>query len=419
MHNSIALVAEDSTLLGSQIKKNLEEQTPCKILWVRSRSELTETLAREGNKISVAIVNYVLAGAPSGEAIEQTTALGIPTITFTGIVDEAIRARVWSCHVADYVLKDSPYSLDYVVAMVKRIIRNQAIKVMVVDDSSSIREVMGQMLRIHRYQVLTAATGPEALALLENHPETRLVITDYNMPGMDGIALVQKIREKNPKDQMAIIGISAAGDTTMAARFIKNGSNDFLIKKAFLPEEFYCRVTQCIDQLEQLEAIRQAAVRDHMTGLYNRRYFFEMGGKMLAAARRKDEPIACAMVDIDHFKKVNDTYGHQAGDLVLKKVASLLATRCRESDVAARFGGEEFCLLAANVKAENAKMVFESFRNVIAMRPIEIGGGQAIPVTVSIGVCTERSESLDEMIKIADGFLYKAKHEGRNRTICR
>jgi len=419
MENSVVLVAEDSPLLGARIKKHLEERIPYKILWVRSFADLKKILAQEDDKITVAIVNYALTGTTNGEAIHQAISLGIPTITFTGVVDEAIRSQIWSCEVADYVLKDTPYSLDYLASIVKRIVRNKDIKVMVVDDSSSIREAMGRMLKVHRYQVLTADTGQEALALLENHPETRLVIVDHNMPGMNGISLVQKIRCKHPKDELAVIGISAAGDTTMAASFIKNGANDFLIKKAFLPEEFYCRVTQCIDQIEQLDTIRQAAVRDHMTGLYNRRYFFEMGGKILAAARRKEEPIACAMVDIDHFKKVNDTYGHQAGDLVLKKVASLLKGRCRESDIVARLGGEEFCLLTANVKPENAKMVFESFRNVVAMRPIEITDGNKIPVTVSIGVCTERLHCLDDMIKIADANLYKAKNNGRNRTVCR
>ena len=418
MDPKIVLVAEDSPQLGSELKNALEHETAQKIVWVKSHSEAMDILDRFWREITAAVVNYNLPDAPDGETISKTLAKKIPTIAFTGTLDDKVRDRILALKVVDYVLKDSPASLDHVVSMVKRIIKNKRIKTLVVDDSAPVRETISHLLKVHCYQVLTACNGEEALQLLVQNPDIRLAIVDYQMPGMDGVELIRKIRERYSRNELGIIGISGVGNHLIVAKFIKNGANDFIVKQNFLTEEFYCRISQCMDQIEHVASIHNATVKDHLTRLYNRRYFIEMGNKMMAAARRRKDPMVVAMIDIDHFKKINARFGHQTGDFVLQQVASIFHKRCRQSDIIARFGGEEFCFLAYNMDPGHADMFFDMFCNLIETRPVETSSGESIVVTVSIGVCREQLYNLEDMIKKAEANLLKAKEMGRNQVVC-
>ena len=418
MESKSILVAEDSPLLGAGLKNSLEKKTRQKVIWVKSHSEAMDVLVKSWQTIAVAVVNYNLPGAEKGETIAKTLAKGIPTITLAATVDNQVREHVWSLQVVDYVLRDSPTAPGHVVSMVKRLIKNREIKALVVGEPAPVRETISRLLKIHCYQVLTADNGNEALQSLVQNTDIRLVITDYQMPGMDGIQLVQKIRESFSKNNLGIIGISAVDNSLIAAKFIKSGANDFIIKQNFLTEEFYCRISQCMDRIEHVASLRDAAIKDPLTRLYNRRYFFEMGNKMLAAARRKKAPLVVAMIDVDHFKKINENFGHQIGDRVLVQISSLIQRRCRQSDILARFGGEEFCFLAYNMDPRHAQMFFDMFCTLVEARPIEISSGECIPVTISIGVCQEQLESVEEMIKKAGANLYKAKNSGRNQVVC-
>jgi diguanylate cyclase (GGDEF)-like protein len=297
---------------------------------------------------------------------------------------------------------------------VERLHRNPGIKVLVVDDSKNTRYVVGRLLHAHRYQVLEAEDGPQALAELAKHPDTRLIIVDYNMPGMDGAELVRTIRRDHAKDHLAIIGISGVESTGLTAKFIKSGANDFL-HMPFLTEEFYTRVTQNIELLEYIAQIKELAEKDYLTRLYNRRYVFSAGPKLMAAQTRRGQGVVVAMLDIDHFKRVNDTYGHAAGDLVLRQMAALLSARFRTSDIVSRFGGEEFCVLATDMNAADASGVFEELRQAFEASPVRYDG-QNIHYTVSIGLCTSPLDGLEAMIKAADDALYVSKNDGRNRV---
>lgn len=238
------------------------------------------------------------------------------------------------------------------------------------------------------------------------------------MPAMNGLQLTQAIRRTHSRDDLAIIGISAQGDQIMAANFIKYGANDFLIKQIFLTEEFYCRVNQCLDIISNIQQIKDAAIKDYLTGLYNRRYFFDFGAKLFAAAVRQKFTLACGMIDLDFFKKVNDTYGHDAGDRTLRHVGTLLSQRMRDTDLLARLGGEEFCILAVAVSPAKVEQLFEDIRRLLAETPVDLGGGKSISITASIGVATGGGAySLEEMVRSADQQLYAAKNNGRNQVM--
>jgi len=182
-----------------------------------------------------------------------------------------------------------------------------------------------------------------------------------------------------------------------------------------LTEEFYTRVTQNIELLEYIAQIKDLAEKDYLTRLYNRRYMFAAGPKLMAAQTRRGQGVVLAMLDIDHFKRINDTFGHDAGDAVLRQMSALLTARFRASDIVARFGGEEFCVLATDMNPADAGRVFEDLRQSFESSPVSFGG-QSIPYTVSIGLCTSALEGLEAMIKAADDALYVSKNDGRNRV---
>ncbi|HEY8097658.1 MAG TPA: diguanylate cyclase [Methylobacter sp.] len=167
---------------------------------------------------------------------------------------------------------------------------------------------------------------------------------------------------------------------------------------------------------QKMISFEEAATTDFLTGLNNRRQLLRLGMPLLAGAQRGGTPMAVAMLDIDHFKQVNDAYGHDAGDVVLKHLGALLRERFRRSDIVARYGGEEFCILAPQLEPGQAFELFDEFRYELAMQKIVVMG-HSIPITVSIGVTTELCDSLDEMISQADELLYSAKQAGRNCVV--
>jgi diguanylate cyclase (GGDEF)-like protein len=411
------LVAEDSGFFGRMLKKKLEMETGAQVCWAQTMEEACRFIDQGVGGFCAAIVNFNLPDAPGGEIVTMLGERDIPVIVFTSVVNKQIRDRIWEKKVVDYVYKEGAQSLDYLASLLMRLERNRKIKVMVVDDSPMQREVMAGLLRVHRYQVLEAADGKEALELLSQHPDVKLVVSDFHMPHMDGFELTQNIRKTHSRQDMAIIGISALGDNVMAARFLKCGANDFIIKQHFLTEEFYCRVTQSIENLENIQAIRQAAVTDFLTGVSNRRFLFDHGERIYQQMRDSCSSLCCAMLDIDHFKKVNDNFGHHAGDLTLKRVADLLQEHLPEPGILARIGGEEFCALVPGSK-EEVVALFERIRCAIAELPVSLApGSESIHITVSAGISSEPGRNLIDMLSRADAYLYQAKKEGRDRVV--
>ncbi|MGE4263059.1 MAG: diguanylate cyclase [Desulfovibrio sp.] len=407
------LIVEDSRTFSAMLSRRITGELGFEVRLAGSLAQAVELLG-SGEDFFAALLDINLPDAPKGEVVDLVLEHGIPSIIFTGELDDELRERFWAKHIVDYVLKQNMENVQYMLSLVARLHRNPGIKVLVVDDSRTTRDMLGTLLRTHRYQVLEAETGEAALAVVAEHPDVRLAICDYNMPGMDGFELTRQLRHSHPKDRLAIIGLSGMSGLSLTARFLKSGANDYL-SKPFLTEEFYTRVTQNIEMIEQIEQIRELANKDHLTRLYNRRYFFTAGAQLLALLARRRQPATVAMLDIDHFKKVNDALGHEAGDAVLRQMAQVLTSRFRESDIVARLGGEEFCVLAPDLDAEQAWQVFEALRVAFEATPA-VFDGTPLRYTVSIGLCSAQGCSLEEMLRQADQMLYRSKSAGRNRV---
>jgi PleD family two-component response regulator len=257
------LVVEDSAVFSNLVKKELEAQTGMTVALTKSYAETQKLLTdmEEENFFSednffVAVLDLNLPDAPSGKIVDLVRSKNIPSIVFTAEFDDKTRDFIWSKDIVDYVFKRGKQDIQYLVSLIKRIHSNRSIKILVVDDSRVFRSRICSLLEVHQYSVLQAGDGVEAMKRISESPDINLVITDYEMPNMDGFVLTQKIRGKHNKNEIAIIGISAQGEHGLSARFLKNGANDFICKP-FLTEEFYCRVTQNVETIEHLRRLRQ------------------------------------------------------------------------------------------------------------------------------------------------------------------
>ncbi len=408
------LVVEDNRMFASILKKKIESSLDHKVTAVGTFAEAQELLESD-HEFFIGLLDLHLPDAADGKIVDYALGKGLPSIIFTGDYSDDVRDHIWAKKVVDYVVKEGSHNVDYIINLIRRIRANQGIKVLVVDDSFLPRNHIQELLEVHQFQVLEAADGAQALEVLKQHPDIKMVVTDYNMPNMDGFELTKRIRASYNKEEMAIIGMSTYGNHSMSAKFIKNGANDFL-NKPFYKEEFYCRVNQNIEMIEHIEQLSNNLIRDYLTGLYNRRYLFETGSKLLSHCERSDMTAAIAMIDLDHFKAINDEYGHYVGDEVLRQLSGMLQRRFRASDIVSRFGGEEFCVMVSNLTPAECKELFESLRQQVAETNF-IADGNFLELTVSIGVCMTTHDTLDAMIRKADENLYQAKETGRNKIV--
>lgn len=410
------LLVENSKTMASMILNELMRFEGIEVDWADKMQDALAFIEKNGaENYSLAISCLNLEDAPDGEMIPAITEYQIPIIIFTAKFDDITRDElVQMPGVVDYVVKESQSTLRYLSNMVHRLIANRKIKALVVDDSRTMRMHTSGLLRQYQFQVLEAMDGQEALKILEKNRDVKLVVTDYNMPNMDGFELTKAIRETYAKEELVVIGLSGLDVGSLSARFIKVGANDF-ITKPFLPEEFFCRITQNIDLIEKTKALVDMATKDFLTGLYNRRFFFEKGVGKLNKLYRDRKPCALAMLDIDHFKSVNDTFGHDVGDEVLKVVSHLLVEYARPDDLVARLGGEEFCILLGDISRSELEVLFERMRAAIEDRHFDSLEDRKF-VTTSFGVVIAEGEDLDSLVKAADELLYEAKQTGRNKV---
>ncbi|MCL1094909.1 GGDEF domain-containing response regulator [Shewanella kaireitica] len=405
------LVVEDSQVVSRVMRHLLTQELDCEVDVAPDLASAKKLLAE--NDYFVAVTDLNLPDAQEGEIVKLVLAKQIPCIVLTGSWDPQERSRLLQLGIVDYVLKENRFSYEYTAKLVRRLQRNQSVKVLVADDSMVSRKFIRSLLEQHLFQVIEADDGIAALDTLKENPDIKLLITDYNMPQLDGFGLIIKVREQFSREELAIIGLSSDSDESLSARFIKNGANDFL-QKPFVHEEFHCRVLNTLDALDMMAKLWEQANLDYLTNVFNRRYFFNLYEEKLPTITRNQGTLSLGLMDIDFFKKVNDGYGHDVGDEVLVEFAKRLKHSFSQHFTVARFGGEEFVVGFKGLSVEKSFALLDRFRMQMESTPIMTTKGE-LTITVSIGVANfNHDENVDEMLQRADVALYEAKEGGRN-----
>jgi diguanylate cyclase (GGDEF)-like protein len=408
------LVVEDNKTLAKLIAKKLSTELDFEVDVAYSMSEAKLFFKRY--KYFLALLDLNLPDAPNGEIVDYAIEHKNRVIILSAKVDKDFRDSMLKKNIIDYVNKSGVHDVNYVIQTITRLHKNQNHTILIVDDSMVFRKQLQNMLENMFYKVIAVAHGEEAIGILESNKNISLVLTDYNMPVMNGLELTSEIRKTYSKNDLSIIAISSSSNDDTTALFLKNGANDY-IKKPFSKEEFSCRINNSIEALENIHAITNHANRDFLTGLYNRRYFFADMQSYFEKAIRESEHFAIAMINIDNFKKINDTYGHENGDKAINSVADILRANTSQSDIVSRFGSEEFCVALKNVSADKALEIFEKLREKVQNSVTTSTRGEEIRFTISLGVAVNYEDTLEESINQADMLLYEAKQNGRNRIV--
>lgn len=302
--------------------------------------------------------------------------------------------------------------------------------ILVVDDVPVNIQLLTTYLSSEGYTIISAEDGAEAIKKIqEMHPD--LVLLDVMMPKMNGFEVCQIIKSNEETSFVPVIIVTALNDLGDKIKGMESGADDFL-SKPFNKLELLARVKSLlrikhlndklkekVSELQQAkEELRQLAITDGLTGLYNYRYFKEILQQELNRARRYNLNVSVVMIDIDHFKHYNDTNGHPAGDQILKSIGGLLKENIRNIDLAARYGGEEFSLVLVETDKAAARIVAEKIRKLIETQSFIYEENQPKgKITISMGVAMfpEDGSQYDSLIKVADQRLYRAKQAGRNK----
>jgi len=290
-------------------------------------------------------------------------------------------------------------------------------KILVVDDSKTNLILLKTYLDHMGLTVLLCEDGKTAIkTAVSQLPDA--ILLDVMMPDIDGYEVCKKLKGDSRTSSIPIIFISAKSQTSDKIKGLELGATDY-ITKPFNVGELKARIGAALQIVELQEKLLSLANTDGLTGLANHRYFFDILEREVQQAKIKDKPLAVMMFDIDHFKSVNDTYGHRQGDTVLKEIGQIFQENIYPLDVAARYGGEEFIILMPETSSEKAYAASERLRQIIDRHQWKILG-ELISVSISVGiVCTDRCNltSTHELVEKADMALYAAKRRGRNCVV--
>ena len=289
-------------------------------------------------------------------------------------------------------------------------------KLLIVDDEKINIDILLELLS-DKYDIIAALGGEQALKILDM-VDIDLILLDITMPKMDGFELCKILKSKEKTKCIPIVFITANSDEDSIEKAFDVGGVDY-VTKPFRSRELLVRVKTQLKIKNMQDEFKLLASIDPMTKLYNRRYFSKISEHIVDLAKRDNQEVSLLMVDIDKFKIVNDTYGHDVGDKVIIHLANKLKSYQRKSDIACRFGGEEFVVLLPNTSIDGAKIVSQKIRKDIEKSTLEIDENIKINYTLSIGVTNidmSEKDTITKALKKVDLALYKAKEGGRNRV---
>jgi len=285
-------------------------------------------------------------------------------------------------------------------------------RLLLIDDAKMMHGLVRSRLNLDDIEIYSAFDGDQGLAMAsEEQPD--VILLDVEMPWPDGFEVCRRLKDDAELKNIPVIFLTAMNSTDQKIRGLNSGAIDF-VTKPFDAGELQARVRVALRNKELLDLLSKKAMIDGLTGLWNRGYLNERLLTEIASARRHDRKLSCMMIDVDHFKSINDVYGHGFGDVVLRGIGGTIQETCRTEDVACRYGGEEFAIILRDTEALQARILGERIRTAVAGDSYSRGSIN-VAVTCSIGVA-EWMPGAEDVIERADSALYESKQNGRNRV---
>jgi diguanylate cyclase (GGDEF)-like protein len=297
------------------------------------------------------------------------------------------------------------------------------VKILIAEDDFTSRGILTAILKKGGFEPVVTDNGGAAWDALQRPDAPRLVLLDWNMPGMDGLEVCRRLRASGSRNPPYVILLTAREEKGDIVQGLDAGANDY-VAKPYDNEELQARIRvgrRMLEMqshlLEAQEALSHQATHDFLTGIFNRRAIMDRLARELSRAKRENGSLSVGMCDIDHFKNINDIFGHQVGDEALVAFTRCLQDRLRAYDSLGRYGGEEFLVIAPGSMGHSGKSLYDRLRAGVADAEITTNAGKVF-LTISIGVASGTGQStVDTLLAAADAALYQAKADGRNCVV--
>lgn len=371
--------------------------------------ELVSFLEMESD-IFLAVSDLTLDGYEHKLIIDELIIRNIPVIAVSSNVNDDLLDQIWEKNIVHFIKYQHHLDLLFTSYLAERLIYFKNKKAIIIDDSKTFGELTQNYLTTLLFDVKVFENGIPAIDYLDENCDIKLAIVDYQLPDLTGIELTRLIREALGF-KIIIIAVTGHSSSEIKYSFFKSGADDY-IEKPFTKEEFNAIVVKNMRHVEQLDKIENLSVIDHLTNIFNRKHLISTLEKKINEAERYQKQFSIILFDIDLFKRINDQYGHNRGDFILKELSKLVQQNIRKTDTFGRWGGEEFIIITPNTNLEKASELGEQLRILIENHNF----GLDDLVSCSFGVSNyETGDNIDSLINKADIALYKAKKNGRNR----
>jgi len=415
------LACDDSEFVRKMIKRELESSFD--VVLFKDGLEAYEHLKEDSN-FDFAIIDGEMPNMSGWELIkkikQELKLYDLPVVILTATDEDFFKNEAFELGAFDYLKK--PFKTGELQSYIKTFFKSEGFKegkALVVEDSISQNKVICHQLREKNIWPVSAYSGEEAIKMLVDGTDVDVILMDIHLPRASGIDVAKALKRDERFSHIPIIGITSASGARaieIMEEAFNAGIDDFLTKP-YNMIEFYARVRANISRSKLVRRLKEESELDFLTKLYNRRTLFRFLEHLVAMAKRGNEKLSFFIMDLDNFKNINDTFGHQVGDKVLENFAQIIKNNIRKADIAARFGGEEFCVVTPYTSLPEACVVSEKIRKVIKESGIYVNG-ERVNITVSSGIAElEKDDDPNTLIKKADNALYRAKQAGRDRSI--